>query len=505
MTHPARRRAPAVLVAGGVVALALVLVPLGYLVVRATERGWAGAWSTVWRSRTLELVLGSLGLAGAVTAACTVVGVAGAWLVTRTDLPGRGLLTVALSVPLAVPSYLAAWAWVGAWPGLRDWRGAFVVLVGVSTPYVFLPVRAALRGADPAIEEAARLLGRGPTATFLAVTLRQVRIAALGGALLVGLYVLSDFGAVSVTNRPVLTQAIYQSYRGSFDRTPAAALGCVLVVLALTAVAGARAVEGRTPVGRIGAGATRAAPPVRLGRWRWPLALGVAGWVVAVLGVPAWQVAASFRQGVSRADWSEYGSALGSTVVVAALAAAATVVVAVPVGVLSARHPGRLARTVTAVAYAGHALPGVVVGLALVFFGVRFAEPLYQRTPLLVGAYVVLFLSLAVGAVHNSVAHAPPALEEVARSLGRTRLRAWLEVTLPIAAPGVGAGAALVFLVVVKELPATLFLRPTGMETLATRLWAHTEGGALAAAAPYAATLVLVGALPALLLGRKRT
>ena len=153
-------------------------------------------------------------------------------------------------------------------------------------------------------------------------------------------------------------------------------------------------------------------------------------------------------------------------------------------------------------AYAGHALPGIVVALSLVFFGIRYAQPLYQRTPLLVLAYAVLFLPAAVGAVRASVSASPRGLEEVARSLGHSQLSTLRRVTLPIAGPGVAAGAALVLLTCMKELPATLLLRPTGMDTLATRLWTETGAGAYAGAAPYAALLLVLAAVPTVRLMR---
>ncbi|MDP9398820.1 MAG: ABC transporter permease subunit, partial [Actinomycetota bacterium] len=182
-----------------------------------------------------------------------------------------------------------------------------------------------------------------------------------------------------------------------------------------------------------------------------------------------------------------------------------TTVLAVPVGILAARHGRRrLPRLLEQATYAGHALPGLVVALSLIFLAVRYAPGVYQRTPLLVLAYAVLFLPAAVGAVRASVAQAPPRLEEVARSLGRSPSAVLREVTLPLAAPGVAAGAALVFLTCMKELPATLLLRPTGTETLATQLWLAVDVGRYAAAAPYAALLVLVAAVPTFALGRWR-
>ena len=152
--------------------------------------------------------------------------------------------------------------------------------------------------------------------------------------------------------------------------------------------------------------------------------------------------------------------------------------------------------------FAGHALPGVVVGLGLVFLAITWAYPVYQSTLLLVVAYAVLFLPKAVGSVRAAVAQSPPVLEEVARSLGRSHTAVLRQVTLPLSAPGVAVGGLLVLLTAMKELPATLLLRPTGSETLATELWARTAVGAYSAAAPYAVTLVLLAAVPAFLLAR---
>ncbi|WP_146057337.1 iron ABC transporter permease, partial [Streptomyces sp. SM12] len=194
-----------------------------------------------------------------------------------------------------------------------------------------------------------------------------------------------------------------------------------------------------------------------------------------------------------------------ATVGVAAAGAALTVLLALPVAVIAARHRGGLARVLEQASFAGHALPGITVALAFVFLAVRYANPLYQEWPLLVIAYAALFLPLAVTAIRAAVLQAPESLEEAARSLGRGPLRTLREVTVPLAAPGIAAGAALTFVVIMKELPATLLLRPTGMETLATRLWTHTDNFAFAAAAPYALTLVLIAAVPSYLLGRHRS
>jgi iron(III) transport system permease protein len=216
---------------------------------------------------------------------------------------------------------------------------------------------------------------------------------------------------------------------------------------------------------------------------------------VAVLGY--WVV----RGQSAGVDWGRLGPAAGATLWVALLGAVAATALAIPVGIIAARYRGRT-RWIEHATWAGHALPGIVVALALVFLGIRFAQPIYQRTPLLVLAYTVLFLPIAVASVRAAVAQSPPALAEVARSLGRRPLEVLRDVTLPLAAPGVAAGFALVMLTAMKELPATLLLRPTGMDTLATRLWTETGVGAYAAAAPYAVALVVLAAVPTFLLSQ---
>ncbi len=496
-------RPPAVLLVPALVAAAVALLPLAYLIVRTAEAGWPAIVDILWRERTLTLVVRSLGLAAAVTGASAVVGVGLAWLVTRTDLPGRRAWAVAAALPLAMPSFVAAYAWVSVAPGIAGFWGTFLVLTACTYPYVYLPVVAALRRADPALEEVSRSLGRNAWQTWLTVTTRQVRPAAAAGALLVALYALSDFGTPSLMRYDVFTRVIHTSYRASFDRTPAAVLSLVLVAITVAITVAEARTRGRAEQSRVGSGSARRARPVLLGRTGTPLALLATSGVAAVslafpVAVLGYWVARGQSAGV---DWGRLVPAAGATLWVALLGAVAATALAIPVGVLAARYRGRT-RWIEHATWAGHALPGIVVALALVFLGIRFAQPIYQRTPLLVLAYTVLFLPIAVASVRAAVAQSPPALAEVARSLGRRPLEVLRDVTLPLAAPGVAAGFALVMLTAMKELPATLLLRPTGMDTLATRLWTETGVGAYAAAAPYAVALVVLAAVPTFLLSQ---
>jgi iron(III) transport system permease protein len=502
-TNRPGRSAPLVLLVPGVLAAAVALLPLAYLAVRASERGAGVVADVLLRDRTLELVLRSLALAGAVTAACLVVGVSLAGLITRTALPGRKVWAVLVALPLAVPSYVAAFCWLSLFPRLDGFVGSALVLTLVSYPYVYLPVVAALSRIDPAHEEVARSLGRGAVRTFVSVTVRQIRPAAAGGGLLVALYVLSDFGAVAMLRYDVFTRVIYTSYRSSFDPTPAAILSCVLVALTVIILWAETRTRGRARYASLG-GSARRHRLVPLGRWALPAVAWCSAVVGLAIGLPLVALAYWLGRGTSAGvDVAELSSAAVSTLGVSALGALLAVALALPVGALAGRYRTRTARLLEQAAYAGHALPGIVVALSLVFLAVRYAQPVYQELPVLVLAYAVLFLPAAVAAVRASVAQCPPVLEDVARSLGRTPAGVLRSVTLPLAGPGVAAGAVLVFLTCMKELPATLLLRPTGLETLATRLWSHTEVGAYAGAAPFAVALLVLAALPTALLGRR--
>ncbi|MBO4210483.1 ABC transporter permease, partial [Micromonospora echinofusca] len=234
-----------------------------------------------------------------------------------------------------------------------------------------------------------------------------------------------------------------------------------------------------------------------LGALRWPAVGAVTAVAALALGVPAVSLARRLAVGVSRpGSLTEIATAAGNSLTVSAAGAALTMLLALPIGLLTARAPGILATILDRLSYLTHALPGIVIGLSLVFFGIGVAYPLYQSVWLLTLAYAALFLPLAVAAVASAAAQAPPVLEETARSLGRRPVQVFTTVTLPLTLPGIAAGAAMVFLTCMKELPATLLLRPTGMDTLATELWTQTTVAAYAAAAPYAALLVLLSAIP---------
>ena len=497
-------RAPLSLLLPACVTVALLLLPLAYLAVRAGSGGGRG-WRILTRANTLELLWSTGVLVASVTTASVAIGVSVAWLTTRTDLPWRRFFAVGSALPLVIPSYVAAFCLLGAFgprgllqqllgverlPEIYGYWGALAALTLSTYPYVLLLVSAALRGLDPALEEAARGLGRSPLETFRRVTLPALRPSIGAGALLVALYTLSDFGVVSLMRYDALTRAIYLQYRSLFDRTPAAVLALVLV--ALTALVLVLESRWRRRVSRTGPGTARQPRPHRLGRWRWPAVAYCATVVGAFLAVPATVLVYWLARGIDRAEvpWRE---ALNS-MTASGLAAVVAAVAAVPVALLAMRYPSRLTRLLERLSFAGNALPGIVIALSLVFFAANYASPLYQTLALLVFAYVVRFLPQALAGVESSLASVGPRVEEAARALGRGPVSVALTVTVPLVRSGIFAGAALVFLSAMKELPATLLLRPIGFETLATEIWKLTSVGAYSRAALPALVLILVSA-----------
>lgn len=470
--------------------------------VRAAQLLPGGVSDTLARGQILEWTVNSLVLVGAVSLTCLVLGVAIAWALAATDLPGRRWLLVASAVPLAVPSYVASFGWLDTVPGMTGFWPTWMVLSAASVPYVVLPTLAAFHRADHALVEVARSLGRGHWGAWRSGLLPQVAPAGLAGALLAGLYALADFGTPSLMRHEVLTFAVYRQYGSMIGRERAALLALVLVVVALLLVLLERLARGDGRRWSVSGGATRAARPVALGVARLPiLALVLLPILVAVV-VPCLALLRRLTTGTRRpVDPTELVSAVWSTAVVATLGGLLAIVLAGAVGVLAARYSGRTVATLETLSFAGHALPGITIGLSLVYFSLRVVPSLYQTLVVLVAAYAMLFLPKAIGAVRSSVASVSPSLPEVAASLGRGRWRAQL-VTARLAAPGIAAGFLLVVVTAMKELPATLLLRPSGLDTLATEIWSRASSSAQGAAAPYALALVLLATVPAVLLSR---
>lgn len=475
----------------------LALLPLYYVVGYTVGAGWDTVSALVIRDRTAVLLWNTSRLTVLTVACCAALGVATAWLVERSAVPGRRLWNVLLVAPLAVPAFVNSYAWVSLVPSMQGLGGALLIVTLSYFPLVHLPVAAALRGLDPGLEETAHALGLGGWRTFIRVVLPQLRPALLGGCLLVGLHLLAEFGALQMLQFPTFTTAIYDQYRSSFNGPAANALASVLVLACLLLLVTELRLRGRASYARVGSGAARHAPRARLRSLTGPAVLFLTALVGLALAVPLGSLGHWLVVGTSTAfPLATLTSTLLSSLGLGLVAAVLTTILALPVAWLSVRHRSRLSTVLERSTYFSSALPGIVVALALVTISIRFVRPLYQTAPVLVLAYAILFLPRAMVNVRAALAQAPPLLDEVARGLGTGTLARFRRVTLPLIAPGLGAGTALVFLAVVTELTATLLLAPTGTRTLATQFWSLTASLSYGAAAPYAALMVLLS-LPA--------
>lgn len=506
---PARRaRRPVGLLTASAAIAVLLALPLIFLLIESHHAGLGAVVSQVFRPLTGALLWNTIRLTVVVTAACAVIGTGTAWLVERTNLPGRRIWAVLLVVPLAIPDFVVSFGWNSLFVSVQGFQGAVLVMTLAVYPLVYLPVAASLRSADPGQEEVSRSLGVGRARTFLRITVGQARGAILGGCLLVALVLLAEYGAFEMLSYRTFTTEIFANLQLPTEVPAACALSLVLVAISLLVLAGEGWLRGPGRVARSGPMTQRVVPPLRLRPL--PMAAALAGCallVAAALGLPVgasiyWivrggvpSVSNSVSVSMLDAAWHTAGYGIGAAVI--------DTVLALPVAVLAIRHAGAARHFLERSTYLVLAMPGVVIALALTYFSEQYAASFgYQTAPLLVLCYAIMFFPLALVGVKAAIARAPASLEEVARSLGQRRMAAFTRVTLRLAAPGLVAAFCLVFLEVVTELTATLILVPTGVQTLATQFWQYQSSLSYAQAAPFALVMIGVAALPSIVLGR---
>ena len=523
-----RRRPPLPLLLSASLVGAAVLLPVLYLIIRTLDAGADSLADILLRGRIAAIIFRSLVLVAIVSAVSAVLALVLGWLIERTDLPGRRMWSILTALPLVIPSYIVAFLFISVFsprgmlqrivaeplgiqeiPSLYGLPGAAIVLILISYPYPLLTVRAALRGSGRALEDASRTLGKGPWETFFRVTLPQLSPALASGSLLVALYTISDFGAVSLLRYETFTWAIYVQYTSYVDRTAAAALGLVLVGLAIvlflinTTARGNQTLE-ETHQAELGGGDS---PSVPLGAWKYPALALCSLTMLLALVVPMGVLLFWLVRGLGAGEpiLAVLGPAVNSAAV-SSLAALAAVLAALPVVVLAVRYPAVFSKVIDRVSHLGFALPGLVIALALVFFGSRLVPFLYQTHLMLIFAYVILFLPVAMGPVRASLLQVDPHVEEAGRTLGRRPFEVFRTITVPLLRPGILAGGALVFLSAMKELPATLLLSPLDFSSLGTRIWSASSEAFFAQAALPALLLVVISAIPMLILvGRQRS
>lgn len=502
-------RAPLLLAIPAFVAGGAMLVPLVYLLMRASNVEWDELTFLLWRPATAMLLFNTLALVVCVVALSTLIALPLALLVTRYRLPFAGLFSVLFTLPLAIPGYVMAYALIGLsgyygplnqffglrLPRLEGLVGATLALALYVFPYLFLNLRAALSSLDPALEESARSLGRTPASIFRHVILPHLKPAFLSGWLVIALYTVGDYGAIALMRYDVFSSAIYNQYAGAFEVYYAAWLSLMLMALAGSFLLMEAWAMRKVRLSRSGTGAARPVPRRALGKWALPAALFVALVLLASLGVPFSVILFWLMRAPDAVDWLAIGHSALQTLMIAGPVALIAMAAAIPVALISARYPGRLAFLSERMVYLGYAVPALPFALAMAFFSLSAVPFLYQSLALLITTLALHFLALAIGPARARLLQLGPRVEEAARALGCRPLEAFSRVTLPQLLRALIAGGVLVFMVAAKELPITLLLSPTGTHTLAMSVFSRTIEGALFDAAPYAGLMILFSGL----------
>ena len=515
----------------------LVLLPLLVLAL-----SWNSLDSTIWNhlleTQMARLLGNTLVLAVGVIVGVVLLGVSLAWLTSLCNFPGRRWLDWALMLPFAVPAYVLAFVMIGildfagplqttlrGWLGndfrmvsIRSTGGVIFVLVLVFYPYVYMLARGAFLAQGRGLMEAARILGHSPWQAFWRVALPMARPAIGAGAALAVMETLADFGAVSVFNYDTFTTAIYKTWYGFYSLQTATQLASLLLLFVLLALYAERRAQGskRFP----GSDKPRQGPLFQLRGVRGWLATGYCLLILAVAFViPLVQL--FYWLFISGSDFDErYWSLIRNTLTLGGIAAVTTVVVAMLLVLARRLQPIRRVRSAVALANLGYALPGSVLAVGIMFaFSVadnQLVVPLQawlgvdSPSPLLLGslfalllAYLIRFMAVASGPLDTALARIRPALPEAAHSLGHTGAGVFWRVYLPLLMPGLLSAGLLVFVDVLKEMPATLLMRPFGWDTLAVRIHSLTAEGNWPEAALPAITLVATGLLPVIVLIRR--
>ena len=498
---------------------ALILLPLGYVTSQALSADPA-VWSRLWTTRIPELLTNTIWLSASVACLTLLLGVSTAWLVTRIEFAGRRLWEGALVLPLAMPTYVLAYIYsyllgfggpvehvwqLVAGPQARifspqSYLGATLVMTLDTFPFVYLLSRSALLNLNVSFEEVSRASGISRLKTLWLVTLPLMRPSIAAGLALVILYVVSDFGAVSLLRYQTLTYAVFQQMTGRSDNTAASILSLLLVGLALLFLVTERWFRHRS---RFYQTTGRYRRPERH-RFSWLGTTLVTGYLMLVVGasfgLPAylliiWSLSPEAQATID----SRFFGFLWNSGFLAACAATGGVLIGLPLAYMANRRPSWLNLGCLQAAYAGYVLPGPVAALAVLVLCLNLTPFLYGSVLVLIVAYVIHFLPAGLQSLEPALQQITPNLEEVARTLGLGVRQTWQRVTLPLMRNGFIVAWVLMFLQTMKELPATLLLRPVGFDTLAIRVWMEASEEYYQLAAPSALLIVLLG-LPTLLL-----
>lgn len=500
------------------------LIPLGFLLSRGIDFGDA-FFDSAFNSRTLRALGNTILLASTVALSTIILGVALAWVTTRTNMFGRRILSILAPLPLAVPSFVGAVALILGFakgglvekivsvvgieslPSIQGFWGVWFALTLFTYPYVYLPTRARFLNMPRSEEESALLLGKSQSNIFFTIVLPQTMRSISSGALLVFLYTISDFGAVAILRYNTLTQSIFSNRL--INQSAAISQAILLAVVGLLVVSGERTLTRKqtSPLNNAnGVSNYRTSTLIKLGKLRLPVTLATFGFfLISLIGPIVVMIFWVFRGIVNRGRVTgslaiRLDGLLGpiwNTVYLGIITGLIAMIIIFPVARFAVHHKSKVGKVTSGIISSSFGLPGLIIALAMVYWVLQaptsnaLSDWLYQTLPLMIGAYIIHLGAQAMGSAEVAIASLPKHISEASQTLGAGRFRRLFSVELPLMAPVLATGVGLVMLSVMKELPITLLLSPTGFSTLATDIWAATEERALAQAG--LVSLILIG------------
>ncbi len=497
--------------------------PLLYVTYSAFSGDLSQAGS-LWNTRLPELLTNTISLALGVSLATLTLGVSTAWVITRYQFWGRAFWDWGFVLPLAIPSFVLAYIYTylldtagpveQIWQGLTNsdghipspfsFTGALVVMTLNTFPYVYLLARAAFQNFNLSFEEAAQATGATRWEIFWRVSLPLIRPALVASMFLVVLYVVSDFGGVSLLRFQTFTYAIYQQITGRFDYQTAALLSLLLVSFALVFLFAERWFRKQSRFYQT-SGKVRTATPKPCS-FMGGMTINLFFMIIfmAAFGLPiCLLIQWTFTGWANGEIGSSFGTYILNSVILSAAAATVALVLGTPLAYLASRMPSRLHVACLQGAYIGYALPGPVAALTLLILFTDMIPFLYGTVFVLILAYLIHYLPAGLQAMESALQQVNPNLEEAARNLGAKGIRTFIQVTFPLVRKGFLGAWLLMFVLCMKELPATLLLRPIGFDTLAVRIWLEASEELYQLAAPPALLIVLL-TIPAVFLLSKK-
>ncbi|MDA9640706.1 iron ABC transporter permease [Candidatus Actinomarina] len=513
-------KTPKALIITNFIILITFLLPTFYLIWRFLT--FTRSYVSFFRSwNVFDLLLNTMLLFIFVVISSLILGLLISIILVRFNIPGSKILFTLSVLPLVIPSYIGALTYVSAFSpkglfvqlfsslgineiaGIDGFFGSWLVLTLFTYPYVVLICSSALRNLDSTVEDAARSLGKNRFNVYTQVVIPRLKKPIIFSGLLVGLYVISDFGAVSLMRYSTLTKAIYSYYEFNINGDPVIFYSSILIVLALlisfiqrgSEEARSAKVSGTPKISE----KTNLSPRSKVLIYTFLSLVIFSGLILPISVLSYWLIRGLSAGNSVRAV---FGGVVGS-LSVSLLAALFSVIVSTPIIIMVSQYRSKFGNVLERIMLALYGLPHISVGVAILFITIKIFPSIYQSFTALIISYLIVFLPQAIGAGQASMEQVKSNYLDASAGLGMSKLKSFYRITLPLIYRGLFAGGALVFLSTMKELPQTLLLRPTGLNTMAIDIWSYASEGLFTQAAFSSFILLAISAIPTYILSTR--